>query len=251
MRRSCTLAVTALLWTLATTPLAAQQDDGDPLEPINRAIFGFNRVVDGLILDPLATGYGAFVPDLAKTGIRNFLDNLRSPVVFVNDLLQGNPDKAGVTLGRFLLNTIAGFGLFDVATEAGFEKHRSDFGQTLGVWGAGEGFYLVLPILGPSSLRDATGLGVDALVLDPLGYISPLTDAVPLEVRIGRTVVDGIDARWRLDGAIDDVFRNSLDPYATFRTVFRQRREADIQRGRAGRAGPTEYDAIFSEDLDE
>jgi len=227
------------------------QDDGDPLEPFNRTIFGFNRVVDGMVLDPLATGYGALVPDLAKTGIRNFLDYLRTPIVLVNDVLQGEADRAGTTLGRFLVNTICGFGLFDVATEAGLLKHDEDFGQTLGTWGAGEGFYLVLPIVGPSSLRDAVGLGVDTVVLDPLGYFSPLTEAVPLDLRIARTGVNIVDTRWRLDSAIDDIFRNSLDPYATFRTIYRQRREAEIRNRRRSQAADDSYDAIFQEDTDE
>lgn len=230
---------------------ALAQEDSDPLEPLNRAVFGFNRVVDGMILDPLATGYGAFVPDLARTGIRNFLDNLRSPVVLVNDVLQGEADRAGTTLGRFLVNTICGFGLFDVATKAGLVKHDEDFGQTLGTWGAGEGLYLVLPIIGPSSLRDAVGLGVDTVVLDPLGYFSPLTETVPLELRIVRTAVNVVDTRWRLDSAIDDIFRNSLDPYATFRTIYRQRREADIRNSRRSQTAQDDYDAIFQENVDE
>jgi phospholipid-binding lipoprotein MlaA len=241
------LALGAVL--LQAGPLAAQ--DGDPLEPVNRAVFKFNRVVDGLVLEPASILYGNLVPDLGKRGIRNFLDNLRAPVVFVNDILQGERERAGITLGRFITNTILGFGLFDAARDFGFEKHDEDFGQTLAVWGVGEGPYIVLPILGPSNLRDAGGLVVDRFVFDPTGTLSPANVDVPWEARLARTGTDGIDTRYRLGDLISNVYETSLDPYATFRTVYRQRRAAEIRNQRADEATQENYDAIFQEDFDE
>jgi phospholipid-binding lipoprotein MlaA len=219
--------------------LAEADDPNDPFEPVNRAIYGFNDVVDGLVLKPVSTAYGT-LPSPVRTGVRNFLDNLRAPVVFVNDVASGDRERAGVTLGRFMINTfMGGAGLFDVAAAFGYPKHTDDFGLTLGRYGIGEGPYLVLPILGPSSPRDAFGLAIDAFLFDPVFYLAPL------DVRLGRTAVDGVDTRERLDPAITDVKKNSLDPYATFRSVYRQRRAAQLQRGTP--VTDETYESIFNE----
>ena len=224
------------------------QEENDPLEPVNRAVFQFNRTFDGLILKPVSLMYDFAVPNPGKTGVRNFLDNLRSPVTFVNDLLQGDRERAGNTLGRFMINTIFGLGLFDVASEAGFPKHYEDFGQTLGVWGLREGPYLVLPFFGPSNARDAGGLVVDSFVFDPLAPYNPVGLDTSLHLRLGRTGVDAVDWRYRLGSAIDDLYANSLDPYATFRTVYRQRRAAEIRNRMPDEQSQEDYDAIFQED---
>lgn len=218
----------------------------DPLEPVNRAIFEFNRVIDGMFIDPAQQVYGYVVPDPAKTGIRNFLDNLRGPVIFINDVLQGERERAGTTLSRFLVNSTIGiFGIFDPATTLGFEeRHFEDFGQTLGSYGVGPGPYLVLPILGPSSLRDAVGLGVDTFGFSPYPYF------VDNEVLLTRWVVDGVDVRYRLDPALDDLEANSLDLYAAFRSVYQQRREVDIRNGVAP-VDDSSYEDIFNEDFDD
>jgi phospholipid-binding lipoprotein MlaA len=135
------------------------EDDNDPLEGLNRGIFEFNRVVDGVLIKPAAQIYRGVLPQQAQDSVRSFLRNLRSPVILANDVLQGDMDRAGSTIGRFLVNTTLGIGgLFDVASELGMPFHDEDFGQTLAVWGVGEGPYLVLPLLGPSNPRDAVGL---------------------------------------------------------------------------------------------
>ncbi|MDF1587358.1 MlaA family lipoprotein [Marinimicrococcus flavescens] len=213
----------------------------DPLEPLNRAVFRFNEVADGLVIEPAAELYGLVVPEAGRTSLRNFLDNAGSPVVFVNDLLQLERERAGVTLARFMINTFfGGLGLFDAARHFGHVRHEEDFGQTLAVWGVGDGAYLVLPILGPSSLRDATGSAVDGFLLDPAVYIAP-SDA-----RLAARVADGVDTRYRLDPVIEDLRANAMDRYATVRTVYQQRRQAAIANGRATAADP-DYEAIFQD----
>jgi phospholipid-binding lipoprotein MlaA len=233
---------------VAGSPAGAQEND--PLERVNRAVFEFNRVVDALILEPVSILYGDVVPELGRRGVRNFLDNLRAPVIFVNDVLQGERDRAGVTIGRFFTNTIFGLGLFDVAADFGHDKHDEDFGQTLAVWGIGDGPYLVLPLLGPSNARDLTGIAVDGFVIDPFGTILPTGTEVPIGARVARTATDAVDWRHRLAPAIDDIYRNSLDPYATFRTVYRQRRAAEIRNRQPDAQAQQDYEDIFQEDLD-
>ncbi|MEZ5825903.1 MAG: VacJ family lipoprotein [Geminicoccaceae bacterium] len=239
-------ALLALGFVLVSATAQAQAPVYDPIEPVNRAIFGFNRVIDGLVLDPAQQIYGYVVPDPAKRGVRNFLANLASPLTFFNDLLQGERERAGVTLGRFMINTTLGVGgIFDFASMVGMDDaHTEDLGQTLGVYGVGSGPYLVLPILGPSSTRDAFGMVVTAIALDPVTYV--LSD----EATLGSRIVSGIDTRYLLDPALDDLERNSLDLYASTRTVYLQKREADIRNG----APVTEdeaYEDIFSEDFEE
>lgn len=221
----------------------AQSDTNDPLEPFNRAIFGFNQVVDGLILDPAQQLYDFALPDPAKTGVRNFLDNLASPVTFLNDVFQGERERAGITLSRFLVNSTFGMGgIFDAASGFGIEaRHSEDFGQTLGVYGVDHGPYLVLPLLGPSSVRDAFGRVVD-MQLTPWGYV------VDGEVMIGTTVVDGIDTRYRLDPVLDDLSANSLDLYSATRSVYLQRRTSDVLNGATAEIDDS-YEDIFDEDF--
>jgi phospholipid-binding lipoprotein MlaA len=201
----------------------------DPLEPFNRGVFAVNQGLDFWIIRPLAVTYRDLVPDPAKDAIRNFLDNLRAPVIAANALLQGNVEAAGDTTGRFLINTVAGVGgLFDVARD--IPAHDEDFGQTLGVWNVGEGPYLVLPVIGPSSPRDTAGLVVDYF-LDPVNWWAANTDRdwIPLT----RTAVRGVDIRSRNLDALDAIERTSLDFYATVRSLYRQRRAAQIRNGEA------------------
>jgi phospholipid-binding lipoprotein MlaA len=147
----------ALLGACATVPGAG--DPRDPLQGFNRSVYQFNDVVDRAVLKPVAQGYHFVVPGFARTGVRNFFSNLGDVSVSVNDVLQGKLRQGGHDALRFTLNTTIGLlGLVDVATGAGFAKHQEDFGQTLGVWGVGPGPYLVLPLLGPSSVRDTFGL---------------------------------------------------------------------------------------------
>ncbi len=200
-------------------------DDNDPLEIPNRMFFAFNEALDFAVIRPVAVTYRYIVPTGVRNTVRNFLRNLRSPVTLANDLLQGDLDRAENTFARFFINSTIGLlGLFDIAAAEGYPYHDEDFGQTLGTYGAGEGFYLVLPILGPSSLRDGSGRIVD-IFLDPLTYIAPQ------EFNLGRAVTTGIDFRSRNIEELDSLKADSLDFYARIRSLYRQNRENEIRNG--------------------
>ena len=210
--------------------LAAYEEANDPLEPMNRYFFEVNYALDELFLKPIAGWYYIALPNPAQDGVRNFLRNLSSPVILANDLFQGETDRAGTTLIRFLVNSTIGIaGLIDVAGEMGYPYHDEDFGQTLAVHGADEGPYLVLPLLGPSNPRDVGGRVVD-IFLDPLTYITYGNDnlAELMYVRAGLTVVD---ARARNLKTFDEIRAGSLDYYATIRSLYRQRRNDAIRNG--------------------
>jgi phospholipid-binding lipoprotein MlaA len=207
----------------------------DPLEPTNRAIFSFNQGVDTVILRPAAQGYRAVVPPFGRDRIADFLANLKSPLVFANDLLQGNVSLAGETVGRFALNSTFGvLGVMDVAAPMGLPPHKSDFGQTLGVWGVDDGPYLVLPIFGPSNPRDAAGMGVEWYA-DPLDWY--LGDNHMHWVSWIRTGVSGVSEREAYLDILDDLQRTSLDYYSAMRSLYRQRRAAEISMGK----NPAQY----------
>ncbi len=208
----------------------AGEDDNDPLEGLNRGIFEFNRVVDGVLIKPVAQIYRGVLPQQAQDSVRSFLRNLRTPVILVNDVLQGDMDRAGSTIGRFLVNTTLGIGgLFDVASELGMPFHDEDFGQTLAVWGVGEGPYIVLPILGPSNPRDVVGLASE-FYLDPVNIYLRNEDLEYLTyVRAG---LRGVDARARSIEVLDELERTSLDYYAAIRSLYRQQRLNDIRNNR-------------------
>ncbi len=196
----------------------------DGAEGLNRAFFKFNSALDSYLISPIADAYTYILPSQARTGIFNVLNNLEAPVVFVNSILQGDPQNSFVTFWRFIFNSTLGVaGLFDIATELGVpERNNEDFGQTLGVWGVGHGSYLVLPLLGPSSLRDAPAFVIDTL-LNPFTYF--MSDGELIAVTATRV----IDTRSRYDRYIDQVYDTSLDPYATFRSLYLQRREASVK----------------------
>ncbi|MFQ5957967.1 MAG: VacJ family lipoprotein [Alphaproteobacteria bacterium] len=220
----------ALATGCATSPdqeeeLAEFEDVNDPLESLNRGIFEFNRFADGILIKPLALMYRTFIPPEVRRGTRNFLENLRTPVTLANDLMQGKMERAGNTIGRFVINSTVGIGgVMDMADRFGMEGHREDFGQTLAVWGTGEGFYLMLPLFGPSNPRDVIGLVADAF-LDPLSYV--LDD----DILATRTVVRGVDERESVIDTLDEIERTSLDFYATLRSLYRQRRDDEIRDG--------------------
>lgn len=205
--------------------MAAYREANDPLEPFNRAMLDFNLALDKAVLKPVAFVYKEGLPDPIQTNIHNFLENLRGPVIFANDLMQGEWDRAGNTLLRFAMNSTIGLaGINDFATEAGIPKHDEDFGQTTAVWGVDSGPYLVLPIFGPSNPRDGVGMLVDSL-------IDPFTWTTPGEFRLGVTVTRAVDKRARNYDAIDDLEKNSLDLYAAIRSLYRQRRADEIRNG--------------------
>lgn len=210
--------------TSACTSMRAPSES-DPLEGFNRSVDGFNQVVDKAVVKPLAQGYDKVTPPEIKTVIGNFFSNLDDISVAVNNLLQGKPKAAGSDITRFALNTTIGIvGLADVATELGFQKNDEDFGQTLGVWGVGSGPYLVLPLLGPSSLRDAPSRFVDA-PLDPLFHYDNV------RVRNSLLVVNLVNTRARLLPATDLVERVALDQYAFVRDAYLKRRASLVRDG--------------------
>jgi phospholipid-binding lipoprotein MlaA len=167
--------------------LAAYREANDPLEPMNRYFFDLNNFADEILMKPLAGWYYIALPNFAQDGIRNAVNNVRTPVILANDLFQGEFERAGTTFGRFLVNSTMGLGgLFDVAEKMGLERHDEDFGQTMAVAGVNEGPYLVLPLIGPSNPRDAFGKIVDAF-LDPMTYLTFFTNVgwINTTVRVG------------------------------------------------------------------
>lgn len=212
--------------------LAEYQKRNDPIEPLNRYFFEVNRFLDYMLLKPFSEVYKSLTPQFVQDGLRNFVNNLRSPVILANDLLQGDFKRAEVTTARFITNTIAGVGgFYDFASHIGYARHDEDFGQTLATWGVDEGPYLVLPLLGPKPPRDLLGYGVD-LALDPLNWVFMNNDWE--EIGYGLKAVDLIDDRARSGPAIEDVEASSIDFYAAIRNLYRQRRAAAIENKDSG-----------------
>ena len=202
----------------------------DPLESLNRAIFEFNEGLQDVLLRPIAKFYNANVNLTVRQGISNFLDNLSSPVIFANDLLQGEFERALTTFGRAFINTTIGIvGFADVALEFGLERHDEDFGQTLAVYGMGEGFYLVLPIFGPSNPRDAIGKFVIDPYLDPLGLWLGNTDRQNIEYTLAGA--EGLDEYAGIVDELNQVKKTSVDYYAAVRSLYRQKRKTEINNG--------------------
>lgn len=219
----------------------------DPAEPFNRATTKLNRGLEIVVFKPVATLYRAILPRFVRNAVSNFVRNIDTPVVLVNDMLQGQPKRAGVTLGRFLVNSTAGVGgLIDVGEKVGLPYHMEDFGQTLAVWGFPEGPYLVLPLLGPSNTRDGIGFAVDA-VSDPLFWIVRIKDLNG--VRFGRPSLEAVDKYATHLDLINDLRRNSIDYYAALRSAYRQNRNDEIRNG----APPPldEFDYDVSDDVNE
>lgn len=201
----------------------------DPWEPTNRAIFDFDIQVDHAVARPVAKFYRSAVPQPAREGIHNALTNLNSPVVFTNDVLQGEADKATDTFGRFIINSTVGVaGLVDIAAKMGIPGHDNDFGITLGKAGAAEGSYLVLPFVGPKPPRDLVGTGVD-IAFDPLTYMSWNNSTLYMMVRSGLGILDERAAN--ID-VVQQIERSSIDFYATTRSLYRQNRAAQINGGK-------------------
>src|SRR5665213_181370 len=197
----------------------------DPWEPNNRAVFSFDIKLNDAVVMPVAKFYRSAVPGVARDSIHNALTNLHAPVVFVNDSIQGDGDKASDTLGRFMINSTVGVaGLVDVASGMGIPYHDNDFGITLGKGGAAEGSYLVLPFLGPKPPRDLVGSVVD-IAFDPLTYMSWNNSTLYMIVRASLGVLDRSAANI---GAVESIERSSIDFYAATRSLYRQNRNAQI-----------------------
>ena len=215
-----------LLAALLSSPSFADDDTldpRDPLEGLNRKIFAFNEVADRYVLKPVARGYKTVTPTPVETSIGNFFNNIGEVQSFGNDILQGKPSNALVDAGRFIINTTVGvLGLFDVATHIGLKREPEDFGQTLAVWGVGSGPYLMLPLFGPSTLRDGTGTAVDS-------YTSVEGNIDPERARYYMKVIDVVDTRASLLDSEDLI---SGDRYSFLKDAYLQRREYLINDGK-------------------
>ena len=223
------------LWSLESDKINTNSEDFetsnyedeiyDPLESVNRIIFNFNNAADQIILEPISKGYRK-LPSPIQTGIGNFLNNLKMPLVVINQLLQGQGRNAVETSGRFIINSTAGLlGLIDVAEKVGLEQKQEDFGQTLATWGVGDGFYIVLPIFGPSNVRDASGMILTSIT-DPInayavkegeGWVIPV-----------KTASNAINDRSKIIDEVNALRNNSLDYYAAVRSSYYQNRKAAI-----------------------
>lgn len=203
----------------------------DPLEPTNRNLYDVHDAIDTAVLVPVARTYRDQVPDPVRQHIGQFLDNLQNPVRFVNDTLQAKPRRSGDTLMRFLINTTLGVGgIYDVAADLGYPRHTTDFGITLGMAGVGTGAYLFIPVLGPSDVRDLTTVGAD-VALSPLSWMA--LPAAVTAANLGRSAVSALNTRAGVLAPVAEVKRSALDPYATFRSAYQQRRQAEIDATRA------------------
>jgi phospholipid-binding lipoprotein MlaA len=237
-RRLVAVALALGLSGCASIP-PEQRVESDPWEPMNRSLFSVNITIDKVTTKPLAKGYRAIIPGPARKGVSNFFRNLIAPRSAINNFLQGKPGRGASELGRFLINSTIGLGgLIDIATASGLEEYREDFGQTAAVWGIPDGPYVMLPILGPQTLRDAILSPVD-IVVDPLFQYDNTS------VRDKLYVLRLIDLRYRLlttDKFLDD----SKNPYVTLRESYLQNREFEVFDG-----DPPVDDDFFDEFLEE
>ena len=198
--------------------------NSDPLEPVNRVIFSFNNIFDRLVLRPIAVVYRGIVPEFLRNRVTYSLNNLSMPITAVNNVLQGELAKAGISTSRFLINsTIGVLGFFDPAASLGLESENEDFGQTLTVWGVPSGPYLVLPFIGPSNPRDFTGF-LSTSLLDPMYQVGGGSTSSTL--RTYRMTTGAVDFRSQNIEVFDDLQNNSVDHYATVRSFYSQSRES-------------------------
>jgi phospholipid-binding lipoprotein MlaA len=207
----------------------ATLENNDPLESVNRGVYKFNDAIDGAILKPVAGAYKTVIPSLIRKGVNNFFNNLKSLTTVLNDILQLKFSHAFKDAGRFVINSTFGLaGVIDVASMGGIPVHREDFGQTLGHWGVGSGAYIVLPFLGPSSVRDAAGFGFDTVTSDPITYAHNIG-----QVRLHNQlrVASLIDKRTQLLNVSDILDSASLDHYAFMRDAYLQSRASQVQDG--------------------
>jgi phospholipid-binding lipoprotein MlaA len=215
-------SIATLLCLLLSFCVSAAQVTQDPWEPFNRKVFAFNDFADRYALKPVAIWYDELAPRPVNDGVTHFFDNLSEFATMTNALLQWKPRKAGRSVTRFILNTTVGlFGIFDVAAKVGLPEDSEDFGQTLAQWGVSSGPYLVLPIFGPSTMRDASGRLGDYLARNEAGEVED-------ETAISLALIDGVDTRADLLKAEEFVMG---DRYLFFRDAYLSRRAAAIADG--------------------
>ena len=227
------LGTVAWLGGCATPPpaddadaVAEYKEADDPIEPTNRVFYVVNDALDTYALRPAAQAYRYAVPPLARKGVHNVLANLGSPVLLTADMLQGKPRRAGDAAMRFLINSTIGVaGIFDVADSLGYPTHDNDSGITLASWGVPEGPFLFLPVLGPTNPRDAVGFGTD-FAIDPFTWLG--AGVAVSSLGWAKTGANAIDSRERVLDPVDQIKKTALDPYATFRSLYRQHRQSEI-----------------------
>lgn len=203
----------------------SEEKNIDPLEPLNRSIDHFNMALDKFALKPITRAYRLVIPAWGRQRIAYFLRNLATPVTFFNNILQGDINQASISFWRFTFNSTFGLGgLFDFAAEQGLHDKVEDFGQTLGTYNIPPGPYIMLPLLGPSSVRDATGRIADA-------FLDPFYILFTKEETIARLAVDTIEFRSQTLSLTDEIERTSLDPYATTRSLYLQSRKDLVSNG--------------------
>ena len=233
----------ALLSACASVP--GERDPRDPWEPMNRTVFKFNEVADKTIVKPVAQAYRFITPKFVRIGVTNFFGNIHDFSIFINDILQGKGERAVAGAGRFIINTTFGLGgLIDVAGAAGNRKQNEDFGQTLGWWGVGPGPYWTLPLLGPSTVRDAGGRVVDTF-LTPTTYVITNTG-----VSVGLTAVEAVNLRSNLldtEKVLEEA--GAVDKYSFLRDAFLQRREVLIYDGNPPKKNGDDEEIIFDDEV--
>lgn len=221
--------VLCLCLSACATPMADRSDPRDPYENLNRKVFVVNQVFDQVLLKPVSKGYSNYAPDFIQTTIGNFFGNLADVWTAVNNFLQGKPREGIQDTGRVAVNTVFGVaGLADVATKLGLPKHQEDFGQTLGVWGVKPGPYVMLPLFGPSTMRDALAKPLDL-------YADPVNLATRADVEYSLRAVRLVDDRARLLPTTDMIEKVALDPYQFVRDAHFQQREARVNDASANR----------------
>ena len=221
--------VLCLLLSACATPMAERSDPRDPYENLNRKVFVVNQVFDQVLLKPVARGYSNYAPNFIQNTVGNFFGNLADVWTAVNNFLQGKPREGIQDTGRVAVNTVFGVaGLADVATKLGFPKHQEDFGQTLGVWGVKPGPYVMLPLFGPSTMRDAVAKPLDL-------YADPLNLSTRADVEYSLRAMRLVDDRARLLPTTDMIEKVALDPYQFVRDAHFQRREAKVNDDNADR----------------
>jgi len=254
------IAVFMLMAGCATAPpaddkeaMAAFKEANDPLEPVNRVIFQVNRGIDQALFRPVAEFYRNVIPEIVRKSVQNFGNNLETPNILIHDILQGEMERASDSVGRLAINTAAGpLGLRDVAVgdnpddpDTGIPFHNEDLGQTLAVWGVDPGPYLMLPILGPSNVRDMIGTVLNSFI-NPINYLLPAKNR--LGFSIARKGVRAIGTRSRNIESFDEIERGAIDLYATVRSLYRQYRASQISNGRGPKNPLPEMGGIDEEE---
>lgn len=219
-------AAAAPLAATATIPATAPAAQKDPWRGFNRGSYAFNGFLDRALVRPIARAYMKITPAPVRRGLGRVVDNLREPSTVINAGLQGRPKQAVRAGARFVINSTVGvLGVFDVASRAGLERSRADFGQTLGRYGVDTGPYLYLPLVGPLNLRDGVGQVVDALT-DP---ISLATGGLTSDFGAGRLGVTALDYRSSADATLEAIAQEATDPYATIQSAYLQNRESVVR----------------------